>query len=122
MILEISMEIGKRLLKNSLMMLESFLENVTSGKLWRNRLRLMESSYGRDNRERMVSGLASMLEYFQRFVQVIRRLPVASLRGVVRAVGVYPLPRLHDGSGVQGADFCWCHTAISIASITNHPQ
>ena len=34
---------------------------------------------------------------------VIRRLPVASLRGVVRAVGVYPLPRFDNGGGVQGA-------------------
>lgn len=34
---------------------------------------------------------------------VIRRLPVASLRGVVRAVGVYPFPSLDNGGGVQGA-------------------
>ena len=35
----------------------------------------------------------------------------SSLRGVVRAVGVYPLPRFDNGGWVKGAAFGWCHTA-----------
>lgn len=48
---------------------------------------------------------------------VIRRLPVASLRGVVRAVGVDPFPRFDNGGGVQGAAFGGGHTSIAMQSL-----